>query len=102
MRLVVSKPEDSATAIDGAPRGGIGSRLQVSFDEVEEAGGLRTGLGMNSSRAKMTTTSAVMEMFEQKETPGGKDKKRWSEDDESKISPKPRKKGKKRSHCDSR
>jgi len=97
MRLVVSKPGGSETIVDEVPRGGIGSQLKVySYDEIEEGGGLRGGLGMGS-RASVPTTTAVMEMFAQKETPGGKEKKHWSEDiDEAETSHKPKKKGKRR------
>ena len=98
MRLAVSKPSGFETATDEAPRGGIGFRLKVtSCDQVEEGGGHRGGLGMNSS-AKISATTTMMGMFAQKETPGGSSEKRWNEDghDEGEMSRKPKKKGKRR------
>lgn len=97
MRLVVSKPEGSETATDEVPpRGGIGSRLKVcSYDEVEEGGGLRSGLGAGS-RAKMSSAADVMGLFVQKDTLGGKDKERRPADDEGEMNRRQKKKGKKR------
>jgi hypothetical protein len=99
MRFVVSKSTGSETVTGEAPRGGIGFQLKVfSCDEVEEDGGLRGGLGI-SSRAKMSTTTTLMEMFAQNEKPEGEGKKRRSEGDEGEMSRKPKKKSKKKSHA---
>ena len=93
MSLVVSKSESSETVIDESSRGGIGSRLKIyDYDEVEEGGVLRGGLG-TSSRGNMPTTE---EMFAQREIPGRKGRKRGSEDDEGEMGRKPKKKGKHR------
>lgn len=63
MRLITSKPLSFESMTDEAPRGGIGSRLEVhSRNDAEEGGELRDSLG-RSLLAKMTSMQEI---------PGGK------------------------------
>jgi len=70
MRHIVSKPSGSETEADGAPRGGIGSRLEFRGHDEVEGGGVHGGLGMRLL-AKMSAAEAMTQISTQEEIPTG-------------------------------